>query len=299
MRKFILALAGSLALASAVLAAPVPANKGIQISPPFNNLVITSDSTPFSIGLKNLSDHEQTLSLTAVDFKSLDETGGVAFVGTTGGAGKYTLAKWMHLDQAQVKIPAGGSTKVGGQIVNDADLAPGGHYGAVLFSLEPPTGSGVALKQVSSSLLFAIKTGGEKYSLNLKSTDAPGFSLAPFSKVRLRFYNGGNVHTIPRGIVTLADSGGKIVSKGVVNDSSSLILPESFRQIPVEMNPIAQPWKIGNYTLAVQYRDDTDAKIKTWSQKIFILSWLGLLFYLLLATAVVAIIIFARKYIKK
>lgn len=280
MKRWVLAAVAAAGLAWPAMAAE-PANRGIEVSPPFNNIVVTGGQvTPFTIGLRNRSDVAQTLSVTAVDFKALDETGGAAFINTSGQTDKYTLAKWMELDQDSVTIKPGESVKLTGRIINRDDLSPGGHYGAVLFGLDPSGAGGgnqVALKQVASSLLFVIKTGGEKYGLDLKSVNAPKSAFSPPSKLRLRFYNGGNVHTAPRGIVTISDPSGRIVSKGTVNVDSSLVLPDSYRQIPVTMQHINLANAIGNYEVLVQYRDGNQDQIKTFSQKIYIFSLLGAL----------------------
>lgn len=257
------------------------ANRGIEVSPPLANIVISGGAeTPFAVSVKNHSDAAITLYLSAVDFKSLNETGGAAFLDTRDPAAKYGLSGWMRLDQKSLDLPAGQSAKVTGAIINREDLAPGGHYGAVLFSLNPPLEgrTQIGLRQVASSLIFALKTGGEKYGLRLDSLPGlPRWALGPPAKVRLRFQNTGNVHTAPRGLVTITDPAGRIVSKGTINVDSSLVLPDSYRQLAVGMQRIRPAAAIGNYQVLVQYRPDNSDKIATYSQKIFILSLLGLL----------------------
>ncbi|HUC20700.1 MAG TPA: hypothetical protein VMR98_04360, partial [Candidatus Polarisedimenticolaceae bacterium] len=153
---------------------------GVVISPPFQQVTVgDAPSTDFGITLTNRTATDQSITATTVDFKSLDETGGVAFLGSEINEleRKYGLAKWLKLDSAPTVIPAGGSKKVMVSLENRPDLARGGHYGAVIFKIEGVQAASspgtVAVKQVLASLVFAKKLGGERYDLKLTNIGAP------------------------------------------------------------------------------------------------------------------------------
>ncbi len=235
---------------------------GIAITPPLQKLIVTTEpQKSFSLGVTNNTGLEQKLAITTVDFGALDETGGLLFVGENSDfEKKYGLAHWLKLDQDQLDLQPGQSASVVVTVINDSTLAPGGHYGALLLrdarDLNKPSGTKVDLKSVVSSLIFLQKLGGEKYDMHLERISHNGGLLRMPSSVSVNFKNRGNVHVVPRGIVTLKDMRGKVVAKGVINIESSLILPEANRNFAVPLQKLAQASVPGNYTITVDYRYD-------------------------------------------
>lgn len=277
-------------------AAPSPNTQSISIAPFLKEVRIASPQTSesFTISLTNDSKKAQQINLSALNFGTLDESGGVVFAGdnATGLVKKYGLAKWLHLEQDRVTIAPDQTVKIQATIINDDSLSPGGHYGAIIASVSGETatsGNQVGVTQKLSSLIFATKLGGEKYDLNLKKVTHDGNWLRAPKKVDLRFYNPGNSHVIPRGLVKLID-GKKVISQAVINQESGYILPETYRQFSLELVPIKPLSKkpLNSYKLEVDYRYDGLDKfaVKTftvrWFNGIFVLS-LGLLLIGLLA----------------
>lgn len=262
---------------------------GLVVSPPFQEITLsqTPGDQPLSISLTNRTAVEQTLVLSAVDFKSLDESGGVAFVGLNGGEllPKYGLATWLRLDSPSVILPAGGSTKVGAVIQNQAAIAPGGHYGAVLFRVEnqphAKEANPVALTQVFASLIFVKKLGGERYGLKLGDVGLPrDWTGKPL--VKLRFHNGGNVHVVPRGTVWLESKNGTQVLRGIINEDSARLLPESYRTYSTLLSRFG-PVAPGSYRLVVHYRHEGSDTVQSYSRQVRIggdptvFLWIGLI----------------------
>ncbi len=252
---------------------------GVVISPPFQEVIVAdAQSTTLGITLTNRTKTNQSISATTIDFESLDESGGVAFLGSEINdlERKYGLANWLKLDAAQTTLPAGGSKKIMVSLENRPDLSPGGHYGAVIFKIEGPPAAGspnsVAVKQVLASLIFAKKRGGERYDLKLASMHPPSKWTGGNQKVKLRFYNPGNVHLVPRGVLRLEDSRGKLISKSVINSDSGILLPEAYRQYLVTLAdvPILKP---GKYRLEAEYRYDGIEQTITFTKQITIFDW--------------------------
>jgi hypothetical protein len=242
--------------------------RGFTVSPAFQDVEVAADkpSAAYELQIKNHTDADQSFRLSLVDFGSLNETGGVAFLGTPASEleHRYGLASWMTLEKDLVVVPAGGSERVVVTITNRSSLAPGGHYGAVLATVvtnadRPSASRSVGVKQVLSALILATKVGGAETGLRLSSQTA---ALRPWQlpgRVEHRFQNTGNVHVVPRGVTEVRDMTGRVVIRGALNEQSGVILPESFRRYSTSLIKVATAWMPGRYQLVTTYRyDGTD-----------------------------------------
>ena len=241
---------------------------GFLISPFFQELNVGKDqeNVPFSIEVKNTTGSPVVFRISVLDFGTLDESGGVAFLGSSDTL-KYSLASWVTLPNDTLVLKPGESQKVTGTVENRESLSPGGHYGAVFFKIEDgeqgllDNQAPVAFDPSFASLLFVRKNGGEVYGLDLSRIDfTPGLFSLP-DTIRERFQNTGNVHVTPRGTVELTDPLGRLVMKSIINTESGIILPESFRLYPGTFFSVAPLLVPGRYTMTTSYRYDgkTDA----------------------------------------
>jgi hypothetical protein len=189
---------------------------------------------------------------------------------------KYALASWIILEKDGLVVKPGEKQAVKVTMQNKESLSPGGHYAAILAKLDTGENnvenksSEVALTPSVSSLIFARKIGGEIYGLNFKDQEIIGGTLGLPSSVRLRLQNTGNVHLTPRGLVSLTDPFGREVMRGIINGESSLVLPETFRVFPIQMQKIALAFMPGRYNLAIDYRYDGVDDFVIKKQSIFI-----------------------------
>lgn len=248
---------------SPVLAAsPAKTTGGITISPAFQSIDISPNTAAHvhEFMVSNNTSEPYEFSLSAVDFGSLDESGGILFSGQSKRLlnYKYGLSQWVTLERDRVVVEPKSTVKVPVTIENKESLSPGGHYGAILVS---PTGAGerptkVEINQVLSSLLFVKKQGGEIYRLGLVDYAAKTNVASLPSAVDLRFQNAGNVHVVPRGIITIHDPAGRLVKRGIVNQNSAIMLPETFRKLSVPLDTVGTAWLPGKYRLSIAYRFD-------------------------------------------
>lgn len=280
MKRLLLVIIGLVVLvvqASSVSAAIPPK---ITVTPFLQEVRIGAEPTKnFDITLTNDSNQPQKLALSVADFGSLDLTGGVAFVGS--GAGqlldKYALSKWLVLNVNTLSLAAHQSKKITATIINDSQLKPGGHYAAIVATVLSPSGQGqanVSLKQKISSLVLAIKTGGEKYDLSLQNIDSNGNLFKLPTEAYLTIKATGNVHVVPRGIVYLK-SGSKVIAKGVINQESGYVLPGTTRAFTVQLDKLtsANFWNTA-YKLQVDYRYDGIDRYASKSASVtYINSW--------------------------
>lgn len=258
---------------------------GFSLNPFFQEIELSKDqdNASFSIEVKNSNNFAVIFRLSVLDFGTLDESGGVAFLGEQDDF-KYRLASWVSLQNDTLVLEPGEVQSVKGKIENKESLSPGGHYGAIYFKIEDnQTNSELSQeKQVAfnpsfASLLFVRKQGGEIFKLGLKNVETTK-SIFVFPDVqKLRFQNSGNVHLVPRGLIEIRDPFGKLVYKGIINLQSSIILPETFKIFPVQLEKIEPAFFPGKYTTSIKYRFDGKEDFET-SEKTFIyVSWKFLL----------------------
>ena len=249
-----------------VQAALAAGNGEITVSPVFQNVRLGQNqpNSRYVVTVTNHSAVDQNFAFSALDFGSLNDTGGVAFVGDapTDFSKKHGLAGWMSMDRDSATIPAGGQLQLGVTVRNDASLSVGGHYGAVIAeALTAPEGSfgkvSVGVKQVVSSLILLVKDGAAPPNLQLVSQVLGGsgwFQLPP--DVMLRFSNEGEVHVVPRGVAEVKDPLGRVVERGALNENSGIVLPGALRKYDTPLAGMAAAWMPGRYSVATTYRYD-------------------------------------------
>jgi hypothetical protein len=218
---------------SVVLNRPVFA-AGIMVEPAFQFVTITAtdSSVTRDITITNQTAAAQVYALSTVDIRQLDMQGQVTFVDKPQNEAKYTLANFLRLPVAELTVEANESKTISVEIVNNQDLSPGGHYGAILAQVISVGGEGeqVVLPTVSSVLLIH-KVGGERFHINLKQFKLPFFWFAVPKSMQLQFENQGNVHVVPHGQVVISDIFGRRIAEGIVNEGSVVVMPENLRTI--------------------------------------------------------------------
>ncbi len=237
---------------------------GLTVSPAFQEIILDQQyqEQNFVVSVANDTDVSVSLRLSVLDFGSLDESGGVALLGASSDLEKkYALASWMHLEKDVLTLDPGEIGKVRVTIENRETLSPGGHYGALTFQTDNGTdtddvANNVSVNQLFTTLVFVKKVGGEIYDLKLSGQEYESNYVQFRDVLRMRFQNGGNVHLVPRGIVSVTDPFGRVVAKGIINQESALILPETFRVYPVHFVRLATSFIPGRYTMEIAYRYD-------------------------------------------
>lgn len=266
---------------------------GITISPAFQDVTIGANeaSKTFDFSVTNHTGQPMEFSLSITDFGSLDESGGVLFMGKGQKTldYRYGLTSWASLQKDRIVVEPNATETVPITITNKESLAPGGHYGAVLVT---PVSTGqdkdkVDINQVMSSLLFVKKEGGEVYRLSLQDVDVQPHLFTSPSDLTLRFGNGGNVHVVQRGTVTITDPRGRVVKQGAINAGSAIVLPESYRQLTVPLTGVATAWMPGKYHMKVAYRFDGTDQLTTRELSFYYVNgW-----YVVVAAAILVLVV--------
>ena len=195
------------------------AGSGFSINPFYQTIDVQKDqaSVPFSVEVTNNTGAAGIFRVSVLDFGTLNESGGVAFLGSSDNL-KYGLASWVSLQNDTLVLDPGETKTVSGTIENKESLSPGGHYGAVFFKIEDNSSAAadqndqVAFNPSFASLLFVRKVGGEAYGLHLDSENIAKNMFSLPDSVKLRFQNTGNVHVTPRGSVEISDPLGRLIA---------------------------------------------------------------------------------------
>lgn len=256
---------------------------------PFLQTVTLPAANPdktFPVSITNNSKVSRDFTLNVVDFGALDDTGGLVFAGANNSklVSKYGLKSWLALSQTSLTIEPGKTVSVSARIINDDRLTPGGHYAAVVATAQDNAlqqGTTVALNQKLTSLVLATKTGGEKYSLRLDNfAHNSGLRKLP-TTTTLKFKNDGNVHVVPRGTVELKNAKGNTVARGIINEASSYVLPETKRSIAVALKPVGKQtsWP-GTYRIVATYRYDGYDNYATRSLTLRFIPWFTIILVL-------------------
>lgn len=262
-----------------------------SVSPFYKELTLTKNDqeSGFDLEVKNDTANSTIFKLSVLDFGSLDETGGVAFQGSIKLENKYSLASWVKLQTDALVLDAGQAQKIHVTIENKESLSPGGHYAAVMLKVADDENGGenketqVAVNPTATSLIFVRKEGGEIFNMNLNNQQTPHNFWSLPSLAKLRFQNAGNVHLTPYGSISLIDPLGRVVEKGIINEDSGIILPETFRIFNVKMLGLASAFIPGKYELNITYHWVGNPKNTIVHSSIFIFPLLSMLIFAVLA----------------
>ncbi len=235
--------------------------RGIGVTPAIDELILEEGqaSARLDVNIANATDKEVRLRVSTLDFGALDASGGIAFLGATGQeVAPRGLSRWMALDRDTLRIGAGQTETISLTVENNDSLSPGGHYGAIVVSALNdglPGGDAVAVQPAVSTLVLLKKRGGETYSLEMMDVKTNKSLLSLPKTAMLEFKNTGNVHVVPRGTVQLVSPTGSVIRRGVINEQSGFVLPESTRNYEVDFSG-SSPWLPGRYKLVTEWRFD-------------------------------------------
>jgi hypothetical protein len=306
--SILLAAATFILIPSQLVSAAASRPTGITISPAYQQINILSSETtqPVIFKVTNNEYYPQTLQLKTSDFSAFNNTGGLFFVGTnpTELQKSYGLAKWLNLPEETVTIAPRQTSNVTVVVQNRDDLAPGGHYGALLFYVAGVNSSlktnRVGVYPVATALMFVTKINGATYRLSLNQVNYSSDFFKLPTTVSLRFYDAGNTQLTPRGYITITDSKGNLISKGIINEGSLLLLPQNYRYYSVPLQPIAITKRVGVYKLTVYYTfDGYTSHYRVFQASLFLGTPELLLEAIGLLIIVLAVVFYSVRYYKR
>lgn len=273
---------------------------GITMTPFLENVELNNQDTTKNITITYTNNTHliQELDLTTKDFGSLDSTGGVILEGSNSYTQKFGLTSWMSLSNNILTLPPESSESVNVTISNLISMSPGGHYGAVVASVNnfnnPISGNHVSVNQELVNLIMIDKVGGNHFDLKLLNTSQNGNWLHLPNSVVLSFKNPGNVQVVPRGIVRLISPTNVVISQGIINPQSSFILPQTIQDMSVPLESVNKNYPLpGIYKVIVSFRYDGYNKFAVSSYDV---KYVDLTGYLIILIFLILIFYVIKKY---
>ncbi|HUD05372.1 MAG TPA: hypothetical protein VMR18_00410 [Candidatus Saccharimonadales bacterium] len=256
-----------------VLAAKVSVN-GLTLTPAIEQISLLKGqaSASFSATVTNNTKNPEVITISTTDFTALNNTGGVEFLrSSTQPNNSHGLAEWLKPGVTQFALSAGGIQTIPISIANVTSLAPGGHYGAVVFKVVPTIASSkknqISSNEDISMLVFLTTYGGGIQSVKLDNPPINSFTLHMPSSVDLVFTNNGNTQTAPVGLVTVTNSSNHEIARGIINIDSGLVLPATSGLFIVKLNYEHNFNLPGNYHINIIYQADSSAIVTTYVKK--------------------------------
>ncbi len=216
-------------------------NGVLEVSPAYLEVVLEKPDEEKAIELQysNTSKQSVSLELYAIDFKQQGEQGGIIFLGEDSKTYSYSLSSFLSFESNNLEIASGEKRTFIVKVKNREDISPGGHYAAIIARQVQDTNE-TSVSPAVSSLVFMRKTGGERFNLSVQKIGWPRLPIQ-FSvplHIEITFQNAGNIHVIPYGRAEIRDMFGRLLYKGIVNDSSAIIFPESRRRISLDFKAV-------------------------------------------------------------
>lgn len=218
-----------------------------------------------SIALTNTTNAPLTFTASINDFVPNGITGQPQFLDSDQESdSRFSLSRWITVTrQPEFTIPPQSQTEVGFTVSVPADAEPGTHYGGVLFGQplgEMPNSGPAVLQKAGAIILVKLGQSQEKVQVSKFFTQKTVYQKGPVEFL-VSLHNFGNVHSKPKGDITIRNIFGSHVAQVPVNPDALIILPESGRDF-------SQNWNtklgFGRYTAeAVLYYGSPKLELRT------------------------------------
>jgi hypothetical protein len=256
---------------------------GLRITPAITQTKLQPGQNTLSLEytVSNLTNQALTVTLGTRDFGAFSQNGSITLFGAgyNPTSNPHGIQSYASFPDPTVTVPANSSQQVAVSIQNATKLAPGGHYGAVLFSPQSAFAATTNNNHVNvntsiAGLVFLTTAYGGTYGVGASISHISPVQFKLPSSVYLVFDNTGNTQTIPQGQLTIEDPHANVLSTQVVNSSSGLILSGGSRIFQIQLPP-KDTWGTltGVYHLKLQYKDSEDTSYKTLNQSFLYINW--------------------------
>jgi len=277
--------------------------EGLTVSPPLQELNIKQgESVTKKIKVTNPIKQQVKVYPIALDFTAKGETGEPDFLKATDEKRTYSLANWITFSKNYLVLEPQEVEEYEFTIKSPQDSEPGGHYGAVFFSSEPPKASGdvsqVTISTMVGSLILVKTPGFVVENAQIETYQAPYFSFNPPVDFNIRISNMGNVHFKPKGDILVKDLFGKAADTVKVNAQEGNVLPGTTRRFEAKWEPKTSIlYPIGRYTAEIKLKYGDSQKELT----AVLVFWIIPLWFIILIAVTILFIIYMvfRKRRKK
>lgn len=246
--------------------------QALEIGPTVFNLDANpGDSVSIKVGIRDVSPTSLIVRGQVNDFVASGEDGVPKIILDDDAKNPYSLKNWVSKPDSMTLKPK--ELKMLPITINvPSSASPGGYYGVIRFTSNPPEleGTGVALSASVGALVILKVNGDAKQQMSIEefSTSKNGKTGNFFETTPIQFTervkNSGNIHEEPTGLVTVTDMFGNKVVNLMINQPPGKVLPDSIRKFtqPLDNTSIGNRILFGLYhaDLTVNYGDGQTAK---------------------------------------
>jgi hypothetical protein len=214
------------------------------------------------------------------DFKgSRDPNQGTIFMGDQ--KGPYSLKDYLKPDTWTFTLDQGQRMDLPVTIDIPQDAEPGGKYGVVFATAQPPAIAEDGSAQGPSPVVSIASRVGTLFFVRVKGTAVQEGLLKSFStENKARFFeqgpinfqyvfeNNGNIHIDPYGVIEITNMMGRNV--GEVKVSPFFAMPDSDRLNQVSWD---HPWMFGRYTAKLSLNRGYNDIVDTMSYDFWVFPW--------------------------
>ena len=298
----LISLVLSLAFISTAYAA-TPDSSGLRISPTLiDERADMGKTLSRTLTVTNFNKAATTFYLTLRDVTQVSNESAPVFTTTPPLGNGQDVSSWIKLSQTSITVAANKTVTVPFNIVIPANTTPGGHFGGIVVSSQPPTASGnSAVVSYGASTIIAMRVNGtvvEKAEIREFTTNKWVY-FSPEITFRVNVENIGNVLVRPRGPLEITNMVGKKIAVLTMNDSNGAVFPKSNRQFSLD-------WKndgmlIGRYQAAIGLVYGVDGKNTIYTTTNFWVLPKNILLPIIITLLVLFLIIYisVKVYVKR
>jgi hypothetical protein len=267
--------------------------KALTISPPyFDYSLDPGDTAADVIKLYNETSLPMTVYPIAVNFKAGDDEAGIPnFYSGTVDNDKTGLAQWISYSKDPITLEPGSRANLSFSILIPEDGEPGGHYGGIILSSDPPEEkAGAVGVGAQLAAIMLLRVSGDVVEQG--SVEEFGFVGGKTVYTHLpvnffvRFKNEGTTHLRPVGNAFVKNMFGGQAASIEVNPPMSSVLPNSIRKYSFDWkksgfnendSELKKEWKnfgFGRYKATVVLNYGKDNQTATAERTFWVLPWM-------------------------
>jgi hypothetical protein len=269
----------------------------LSVSPPILDIAVKPGESIIDV-VKVFNEEATPVSFIASMVNATDagdELGTPVFYPANQDRDGQSLAKWFFFEPETITLKPGESFSQPFTINVPKDAQPGGHYGAMIFTMKTTDKSSGVSVGGKIAVLFLVTVEGDSVTAGkiLQFETSPtreSFEVMP-KKFIFRFENEGNIHVKPKGYVQITNLFGMTKEFIAVNHEEKSILPKTIRRIDIERQSNGlHNYGIGKYTakLTLEFGDNKNSSeaeyvFYVWPKKMMIIGAISLAVLTLLA----------------
>lgn len=250
---------------------------GLTVSPAIKQLSLAKNQKQltFNALVTNNTKERMAINISTTDFTAVNEKSGIEFLPNLTNR-PHGLAQWLKPTISDISLDSGKSQTVPIVITPDSALAPGGHYGALVYKViatgSAQNGNLISNNEAVSTLVFLTTSSGSTQTVSLGSLPLNKITLSVPTSVNLVLSDSGNTQTTPEGIVSIVNSSKKEVARGIINPESGLILPGTSRLYRVPLTKTGNTSIPGTYRMIVDFQASGSSTTKLYTAQFLLIS---------------------------